>query len=381
MAENKGFTQTISTADLNETPRLNLEQPTGDVYIEGWDKPEIEVSISDPEGFFEVQQEGANITIRNSHNRPKIVNFRDTEIPELGDLQSALSDAASNLDRKSIERTIERTMRKMSKFGVHLDINLGNWKGGRDYYLKVPHNCHLSLRTSSGDIKITGVTGTLLCQTTSGDLRVFDVGGNLLLSSASGDVGITGLEGNVVVRTASGDIKAREIDANEVGINTASGDLLLDLIRMPTKDIDVRTVSGDLTVHAPYDASFRMETRTISGTLGCGYKREQVKYRPTSKRETTLEVNGGGGILINASSVSGDININPRKDSKKNASADAPSEYAEAANARYDGDRGDRQEPEGYAARKQAELEIFQRVERGELTAQQALDEITRLER
>jgi hypothetical protein len=44
--DERGYSQTVSTAGLNETPRLVLEQPTGDVLVEGWDKPEIMVSVA-----------------------------------------------------------------------------------------------------------------------------------------------------------------------------------------------------------------------------------------------------------------------------------------------------------------------------------------------
>src|SRR5438552_4458064 len=83
MGENKGYTRTISTAELTETPRVSLEQPTGDVYVEAWDRPEVEVSCSDPDGLFDVQQNGADIII---HNRPgsfKLVNFVEPVTSEM----------------------------------------------------------------------------------------------------------------------------------------------------------------------------------------------------------------------------------------------------------------------------------------------------------
>ena len=48
------FTRTISTAEFTETPRLSLEQATGDLLIEGWDRPEIKIETSDEDEGFEV---------------------------------------------------------------------------------------------------------------------------------------------------------------------------------------------------------------------------------------------------------------------------------------------------------------------------------------
>lgn len=375
MAETRGYTQTISTAELTDTPRINLEQPTGDVYVDVWDRPEIEVSISDKDGYFEVVQEGSNILIKNAHGRPKVVNFREPEGQNLRDLAHDLARAATNLEQRSIERTIERTMRKMSRFGLHVDVNLGSWGGGRDYYIKTPHNCHLNLRTSSGDIKITGVSGTLLCQASSGDVRLYNVGGNLLVSTASGDVTINGLKGNLGLRTASGDIKARDLSVEEISMHTASGDAHLDFVALPSKNFEVRTVSGDLNVYVPGDAAFNLETRTLSGSINCSFSRDKVKYQATGKRETALQVNGGGDLTIQVGTVSGDISIHPRKYVETTEGETSGAMTTDLSRSNH----GDRTQPEGYVDREQAKLEIFQKVERGELSPQQALDAISRL--
>lgn len=375
MAE--GYTQTISTAEFNEAPRINLEQPTGDVFVEVWDKPEIEVSISDKNGYFEIEQDGSNITIRNSTNRSKVVNFRTPEGQHLQDMAQDFARAASGIDQRNIERSIERTMRKMSRFGVNIDINLGNWGGGRDYRISVPHNTHLNLRTSSGDIKVDGVTGTHVFQTSSGDLKLHNVGGNLLASTASGDVTIHGLEGKLAVRTASGDIRTKELSLDELSLNTASGDVQLDLASLPERNFEVRTVSGDLTMFLPSDAAFHLETRTLSGSINSGFSRDRVKFQSSGKRETSIDVNGGGSLTIQAATVSGDITINPRKDYSRSDNGETPG--AMTTDLTRSDNHGDRTEPEGYASREQAKLEIFQKVERGELSAQEALEAITRL--
>ncbi|HST04651.1 MAG TPA: DUF4097 family beta strand repeat-containing protein, partial [Chloroflexia bacterium] len=278
MTETKGYTRTISTAELNDTPRVALEQPTGDVYVEGWDKQEVEVSTSDTDGYFEVDQQGSQITIRNNPGRVKFVDFLEPVQSELRDLGVEV-----NIDKvaSKVERSLERTMRHAGKHGFNINVDLGNWswRGGRDYYIKVPHNCDLSLRTSSGDLHITGVNGTLLCQTSSGDLHLKDLGGTLLANSASGDVTIVGLEGKLAVRTASGNIKTRNTDLDEVNVQTASGDIEIDFVQLPPRDITIVAVSGDLTMYAPYDARFTLQTRTVSGSLSCGFPREKADYK------------------------------------------------------------------------------------------------------
>lgn len=404
----QGYTQTISTDDFNETPSVVLEQPTGDVHVEGWDKPEIEVSITE-EGIFEIEQTGSQIVIRNRPGRFKLVDFLEPATEDLRDLGIDLSKVASR-----VERSVERRMKDVKKMGrnINFDIDLSNWRGGRDYNIKVPHNCDLRLRTSSGDIVIAGVNGTLDLQSSSGDIRVREIGGNALIASSSGDLGIENLNGRLAVRTASGDIITHNLVVSEVSAATASGDLDLDLTRMPEGNVEVRTVSGDLDLFLPADAAFRAEVHTISGSVRCGFPREAVQYNSSHKRETVLNVNGGGKNL-QLNTVSGDVTIRVHKgdgESKwqntsqsysrsasqsANWSAGSPTirtggqptmdlsrtqTQSQSGDADGGGSSGDITQSESQAARQQAELEILQQVERGELTPEDALERLSALD-
>jgi DUF4097 and DUF4098 domain-containing protein YvlB len=380
MNETKGYTDTISTADFEETPRLILEQPTGDVRVEAWDRPEIQVSISDPEGLFELQREGSKVLV---HNRPgsfKLVNFLEPAREELEEFGVDLGKVAAR-----VERSVERSMRRMARKGLNLNIDVSNWRGGRDYTIKVPHECDLTLRTSSGDISVGGVAGTLLIQTTSGDMKLKGVEGNLLLTTASGDILIDGMDGKLGLRTASGDIRSRGLNLQEVSAASASGDLELEIENLPTRNFELRTVSGDINLFVPHDAQLKAEVHTISGSLNCGFPRSQVEYRATHKRETLLNLNGGG-VHAQLHTVSGDVYIRPRKnqDSRERGGANTMDlTRAESYSSQSESDRenhGDIVRPEGYVNRQQAELEILQQVERGELTPQQALDRLSRLD-
>jgi DUF4097 and DUF4098 domain-containing protein YvlB len=355
MAE-RGYTQTISTAEFTETPRLMLEQPTGDVRIEGWDKQEIEVSVSDSEGMFELEQQGSQVLIRNRPGKFKMVNFPERAVGELENFGINLERVASKVERK-----VERSMRRLGR-GINLNIDLGSWAGSRDYVVKVPHNCDLILRTSSGDLTIIGVTGTLFIQSTSGDMDLNDLGGNVLVHSASGDIDIEGLEGKLGVRTASGDVHVENGNLNEVSASTASGDIQLELVRLPERECEVKTVSGDLQLGLPADAKVMVEVSTLSGDITCGYPRAQVQYSSRSGRNTTLSINGGGPTA-HVSSVSGDITIRPVDEEH----------VGRGHTVDLSREDGDINEPEGYVDRRQSELDILQALERGEITSQEAM--------
>lgn len=376
MAENKGYTRTISTAELTETPRVALEQPTGDVHVEGWDRPEVEVSCSDPDALFDVQQNGTEIII---HNRPgsfKLVNFVEPASEEIRGLGINVDKLDFEKVASKVERKVERSMRRFGR-GLNVNIDLGRWMSGRDYYIKVPHNCNLTMRTSSGDVGVSDVTGTLLLQSTSGDVRLQHVGGNTLVNSSSGDIRIRGLEGRLGARSASGDIEVEGANLQEVSVTTASGDVDLELMGMPQREWEIKTVSGDVDIFLPGDARLTAQVHTLSGDINCGFPRSQVTYNPGRGRgESTLLINGGGP-LARFSTVSGDVSVKPTKGSAVPSQGQESYTTDLSHSTGFQGQRttksGDITEPEGYAARREAELEILQAVERGEISSQEAV--------
>jgi hypothetical protein len=355
-----------------------LEQPTGDVYVEGWDRQEIEVSCSDPEALFDVSQVGSEITIHNRPGSSKLVKFVDPVANEMKGF--GISVEKGDLDRAAarVERNVERSMRKWSK-GFSINVDIGRWLSGRDYYLKVPHNCNLTLRTSSGDLNVRDVTGTLLLQATSGDMTLERLGGNVLASSASGDIQINELEGKLGARSASGDVKVKRASVREVAVTSSSGDVSLELITMPEREWEVKSVSGDVNLHLPPDAQLTAQVRTLSGDIHCGFPRSQVTYNPGRGRgESTLEINGGG-LAAQFSTVSGDLNVKP-KGTAENRNGEG--QYTTNLSRQAESPEGsDITEPEGYAARRQAELDILQAVERGEITSQEAMERLSALGR
>ena len=404
MSEDRGYTQTVSTAGLAEPPQLILEQPTSDIRVEGWDRQEIEVSISDRDALFDIEQAGSHIRITNRPAGTKLINFLEPAVDDLHSLGVDVGDIAARVEREVGRRAsqVERSMRRFNR-GFNLQFDMGRWAPGNDYTIRVPHNCNLTLRTSSGDVSVQGVDGTIYMQSTSGDLRLLDSVGNAILQSSSGDITVAGVEGRLGVRSASGDVRAEHCALEEVTANTVSGDLSLDLIHAPQREWEVKTVSGDLQLKLPFDIRVTAEVQTLSGEITCGFSRSQVNYTTRSRRNTTLVINGGGPTL-HLATVSGDITLTPGAPEGESRFASAPhvpapsaTNYGQepqqppasqqtirmdsnASNAANPPQEADRTEPEGHVAREQAELEILQAVARGEITAQEGVQRLSQLD-
>src|SRR5436190_11530219 len=222
------YMRTISTAEFSETPRLSLEQATGDVHIQGWDRPEIQIHTSDEDEGFEVEQVGSQIIVRATPIRFdfNVDNIFGPAKMELENLGVGLEKVAARVERQ-VARKMRHASHRMGRFAGNIDF--GRWAGGRDFHIKVPHDCDLTLRTSTGDLLIEGVSGTLLVQSTAGDTNLKNIEGNILVSSASGDLRVGPIKGKLGVRSASGDIFVQQAELQELSATAASGDLNLDL--------------------------------------------------------------------------------------------------------------------------------------------------------
>ncbi|HEY0070321.1 MAG TPA: DUF4097 family beta strand repeat-containing protein [Chloroflexia bacterium] len=355
----------INTAEFTETPRIVLEQPVGDITIQGWDNTAIEISTDDEDDDYDVEVSGSQVTLRNAPPRKARINEGlETAMRELGHLGLDVDRVA-----RRVERQVERGMRRFKDFNVNLEI--GRWSHSHDFRIQVPYNCDLMLRTSSGDIYVKDVNGTLFIQTTSGDVNLDRISGNLLASSASGDIHAHGVEGKVGIRSASGDIALERADLQELGVQTASGDINAYLKRVPDREFEVRTVSGDLRVTVPADARLTAEMTTVSGDLRCKLPHEIISR--SGRRSRTLVVNGGGPAA-RFQSVSGDVTVMPDR-------LEGGARTSDLSRLEDDSNEEDITVPEGEVSREQAQLDILQAVQRGEITSQEALNRLSNLRR
>lgn len=152
---------------------------------------------------------------------------------------------------------------------------------GVDVIVHVPHGADVEAKTRSGDISVSGVTGTTRLSTGSGDLRVQE-SESLKASTGSGDIAVERCsEGHVTtgtgdvridevtgpgplqLRTGSGDVEVRS-SAEETTAATGSGDVTLDL---RAGRATVRTGTGDVEVRVPRETPVWLDLNTGLGDV------------------------------------------------------------------------------------------------------------------
>ena len=115
---------------------------------------------------------------------------------------------------------------------VHLDVSDGS--GGA----RIENVGALTIRSGSGGVRMSNVTGAVDVKSGSGGVQVRDIHGDVLLSSGSGSVTIAGITGSVDIRSAgsgalnisqvSGSVHLGSIGSGSLTANGVGGDLTVD---------------------------------------------------------------------------------------------------------------------------------------------------------
>ena len=158
--------------------------------------------------------------------------------------------------------------------------------------------------TGSGHIDMDGVKGSVRASTGSGTIRALGVAGGLHASTGSGNVTFEQTSpGDVEVSTGSGTIDLKGVHGG-VRAQTASGNISVDGEGEGLWKLG--TASGGVTVRLPAQQGFDLHAHSVSGSIYT--KREMTVQGTLSKHELEGKV-GGGGFLLEVSSVSGPIRI------------------------------------------------------------------------
>lgn len=164
----------------------------------------------------------------------------------------------------------------------------------------VPREVALSLGQVSASALVSGLRSRASLSTVSGAIQVESHTGDLDLNTVSGDLEVSGGAGRLSVHGVSASVTASGA-LEVVGIDTVSGDVLLDLQGTP-RSITTNSVSGDVTVRLDAHQGIRATTRTVSG-------RGSIVGVAMPKRGGRESIAGTGQFDFSANTVSGDVTV------------------------------------------------------------------------
>jgi len=163
-----------------------------------------------------------------------------------------------------------------------------------------------SFESTSGDITVAQTTaGTRVhLRTQSGQARVSDTQAEQVhVETVSGDAELRGVSGALTVKTISGDVEASGADSPAISLVTVSGDTRWTVPTAFSGAFSGTTVSGDLRLTLPPGSDARIEMNTTSGTLAL---KLPVTDAATTDRHAAGTLGTGTGS-VRLQSVSGDL--------------------------------------------------------------------------
>jgi hypothetical protein len=153
--------------------------------------------------------------------------------------------------------------------------NCRNCNASVDFQVQVPRSIKYNfggIRSISGEVNVTGVSGRLDASTVSGGVSVTDVVGSVSAKSVSGEVQVelAGLDG--------------------------------------ADDMSFSTVSGGVTVKLPAGLDAQVEMATFSGSIDTNFPIQIEKEQFTSSQKASGQL-GSGSRRLRMSTVSGNLSL------------------------------------------------------------------------
>jgi hypothetical protein len=157
-----------------------------------------------------------------------------------------------------------------------------------DYTLVVPPGAAVTLKSISGDVKLTGVQGAVRLETISGNITTASTPKLEFVKAVSGDIDLSdaSTDSDVSVTSISGNVRAKNFKARALDLGTVSGEVVLS--NASCERLGAKSVSGNLEYAGTLAKGGRYELNSHSGTV-------------------RLMLAGGIGFELNANSFSGSI--------------------------------------------------------------------------
>ena len=199
---------------------------------------------------------------------------------------------------------------------------------GVHYAIQVPSDLGVALRSVSGNISLSGVSGTARLESVNGDLTARRVGGwvvagsfngNITIEDAaagadvnavSGNIQLTRLRGRIRATCISGNIVIQEAEVSEVRASNTGGDITYEGNITPTAGYVLSSHSGNIRFTVTGDHGYSAQLSTFSGSISTPFDFELTGTRTSRRSLTGTYRSPEASVTLTA--YSGNISIHHR---------------------------------------------------------------------
>jgi hypothetical protein len=237
--------------------------------------------------------------------------------------------------RRGTDRSADEPRLETTQVGNRVEVRArgsrsGRTRGSIDLTVTVPADAAVAVRSVSGGVDLTGVTGDVRLESVSGSIVLAKAGNVALAKSVSGSVTIrdSASTGTLMLSSVSGAVLANGVRASALEASSVSGAIRLSAVaaeRVGAKTVsgvvefggplagggryELTSHSGDVVVRLPAGADFDLAADTFSGRLTSDFPVTLRSSRGGPTSRTIRGVAGDGGAQLVVRSFSGSVTI------------------------------------------------------------------------
>ena len=263
---------------------LDVSIHGGNIIINPWEKDEVNVKIrdgsDDGDPGISMSQNGTTVSIENT-NRSSDDFTLEINVPSRFDIR--LRSSSGDIE---ISGSLSGNLKGATGGG---NIRLGNLGGTIDMRTSGGDiTCgdiggDLDLNTSGGDISMGKISGSATVSTSGGDITVANVGKKIRATTSGGNISIGDVGGEATVSTSGGDISAGSVSGS-ASLSTSGGNVVL---RGATGTVRATSAGGDLQLE---NITGTLEGNTAGGNI--------VAVLTPSKNGKSRLATAGGDIRL-----------------------------------------------------------------------------------
>lgn len=176
------------------------------------------------------------------------------------------------------------------------DVKAGSSAGGLNF---ARVHGPLDASTASGAIKVVDCEGEQQVKTSAGGIEVSGGSGSLDGKTSGGLVSVKDFRGAVQVKSAGGGINVENV-AGKVDGKTSGGAIAARFASPLSGDVDLKTAGGGVTVKVPENAAFNLDAATAGGNVSSDLTVESADDggKKTVRNRLKGPVNGGGKSVV-----------------------------------------------------------------------------------
>ena len=202
------------------------------------------------------------------------------------------------------------------------------------YTVTAPPGIGVDARSISGDVRISGIKGSVEAESTSGEVVVENGERVERAKSISGDVDVQGVkqDGTLEASSVSGDVRVRDVQVRRLNLSSTSGDVVVGPITCEAAEMtstsgnveytgslqrggryELRTHSGSVRLTVTGDVGFELEASSFSGSIDSEFPITiGGSTGGRSSRRSIHGTYGDGAASLELSAFSGDVIIRKR---------------------------------------------------------------------